>query len=61
MIKIADPRHESQTRLPYAVFIVAQQRLTDAQRFRWLMPFSCRSRLSVLEKSVAMSLPPYLS
>lgn len=31
-----------------------------AAAFRWLMPISCRSRLNVLEKSVANSLTPFI-
>ena len=36
MVEVAGPRHEGETRLPDAVFVVAQQRLTDVQRRRRL-------------------------
>ena len=40
----------------------SRKAVSYAAAFRWLMPFSCRSRLSVLEKSVAMFLShPILS
>ena len=63
-VKVTHPAHEGQTRLPYAVFIVTQQRLTDAQRRRCLpladalllpQQAQCSGKIRC-----HVSLPPYL-